>query len=68
MLYLIFIYTESKKLKLDEVVRRLQNRKLTACAAGTGISYQQVVNIARGVTKNPTIDNVEKLAKWLKEN
>lgn len=37
-------------------------------AADTGVDYFTVARIARGATKNPRIETVEKIGTWLSKN
>ena len=53
---------------VDEIVKRLHDRKLAKVAEGTGISYQGLRNLVRGKTKNPSINTIVKLREYLDSN
>jgi len=55
-------------LKLEEIVKRLQDRKLSAVAEATGVSYTSLWQIANGIQKQPKYKIVEKLSDYLEAN
>lgn len=55
-------------LKLEEIVKRLQDRKLSAVAEATGVSYTSLWQIANGIQKQPKYKVVEKLSDYLEAN
>lgn len=55
-------------MEIKEIQRRLAKRNMTACARDTGIAYQTVVNIQRGITRKPKPETLAKIIKWIKEN
>jgi len=55
-------------LKLEEIVKRLQDRKLSAVAEATGVSYTSLWQIANGIQKQPKYKVVEKLSDYLEGN
>jgi transcriptional regulator with XRE-family HTH domain len=50
---------------LQQIIDRLKDRRLYVVASETGVSYQTILNIVKGKTKNPSIDTVEKLQGYL---
>ena len=50
---------------LQHIIERLKDRRLYVVASETGISYQAILNIVKGKTKNPSIDTIEKLQGYL---
>lgn len=55
-------------MELKEVQRRLEKRNITACARDTGVAYQTITNIQRGVTAKPKPETLKKIIKWIKDN
>jgi len=55
-------------LKLEEIVKRLQDRKLSAVAEATGVSYTSLWQIANGIQQQPKYKVVEKLSDYLEAN
>ena len=52
---------------LEQIVRALQDRNLTLVSEATGLQYQTVRNIARGITTNPSYVVCKKLEKYIAE-
>lgn len=46
---------------LEEIRRKLKDRRLYMVAKATGVTYQTLLDIREGKTKNPTILTIEKL-------
>lgn len=55
-------------LKLEEIVKRLKDRKLSAIAEATGVSYTSLWQIANGIQTQPRYKIVEKLSDYLEEH
>lgn len=55
-------------LKLEEIVKRLKDRKLSAVAEATGVGYTSLWQIANGIQKQPKYKIVEKLSDYLDAN
>lgn len=53
----------------EYVLSKLQSSKgnWAAVADGSGVSYRTLEKIARGETKDPGVINIEKLAKYFRE-
>lgn len=51
-----------------EIIERLKDRRLYRVAKKTGLSYQGLLNIVNGVTKNPSTKTIDKLRKYLDDN
>jgi transcriptional regulator with XRE-family HTH domain len=62
------INRETKMLKLEEIVKRLKDRKLSAVAEATGISYTSLWQIANGMQKQPKYKIVERLSDYLEDH
>lgn len=52
-------------LSLDEVVKRLSDRKLTVVARATGLSYNTVWRVASGATTSVSYEVVKRLSDYL---
>jgi len=53
---------------LEKLKDKLSDRNLTVLSNRIGLSYGTLRSIARGENKNPTIQNLEKIARYFKEN
>ena len=53
-------------LKIEEIVERLKDRKLTVVARRTGINKQTLYNIMKG--QLPTYDTLVKISDYLENN
>ena len=49
---------------LEEIRRKLKDRRLYMVAKATGITYQTLLDIREGKTRNPTILTVEKIKEY----
>jgi DNA-binding phage protein len=56
----------TKMLKIEEIVERLKDRKLTVVARRTGINKQTLYNIMKG--QLPTYDTLVKISDYLENN
>lgn len=54
--------------EVQEIIERLKDRRLYRVAKKTGLSYQGLLNIVNGVTKNPSTKTIDKLRKYLDDN
>lgn len=54
-------------MELEEIRRRLADRRLYVVAGAIGISYQALKNIFDGKTRKPTADTIRKLKDYLNE-
>lgn len=52
-------------LTLEDIKRRLSDRRLSRVAEATGLHYNTVRNIAIGENKNPTYDVLKTLSDYL---
>ncbi len=52
-------------MRLEEIIARLQDRRLYRVAEATGLSYQTIRTIVNGKNKNPTIETVQLLEDYL---
>lgn len=55
-------------MRIEEIVKRLKDRNLTAVAKHAGVSYQSLWQIANGLQKQPKYKVVEKLSDYLESN
>lgn len=55
-------------MEIKEIQHRLAKRSIAACSRDTGIAYQTVVNIQRGITRKPKPETLAKIIKWIKDN
>jgi hypothetical protein len=51
--------------ELDEIRRKLKDRRLYMIAKATGVTYQTLLDIRDGRTQNPTIMTVQKIKDYL---
>lgn len=51
---------------IEQIVKALADRNLMAVSTATGIGYQTVRNIARGITKDPHYSVYKALNDYLK--
>jgi transcriptional regulator with XRE-family HTH domain len=51
-------------LRLEEIVKKLQDRKLSTVATRTGMSYTTLWQIANGIQKSPKYKHVETLSDY----
>ena len=50
--------------EVEEIRRKLKDRRLYMVAKATGITYQTLLDIREGKTMNPTILTVEKIKEY----
>ena len=50
--------------EVEEIRRKLKDRRLYMVAKATGITYQTLLDIREGKTMNPTIMTVEKIKEY----
>lgn len=53
---------------LDEIVKRLKDRRIDKVAAATGLSRTTIAEIRDGKQTNPTLETVQKLWKYFEVN
>lgn len=54
--------------QLEQIKRRLRDRRLYTVARETGLSYQGIRNILTGKTPNPSVQTVSRLQEYLDAN
>lgn len=52
-------------MSLDEIILRLEDRRLQRVAEATGLSYQTLRTIVNGENKNPTLSTIKALEDYL---
>lgn len=55
-------------LTIEQIQEQLDDRRLYAVAAASGVSYQTLWKIARRKHKNVTLSTVRKLSNYLERN
>lgn len=52
-------------MRLEDIVKKLKDRRLSTVAQRTGMSYTTIWQIANGVQKSPKYKHVEALSDYL---
>lgn len=62
-----YFYLEAKVLTLEEVRKRLQDRRIDVVAEATGLHYGTVQEVRAGKSENPSYQTIKVLSDYFEE-